>query len=159
MLLSAECSVALLCPTLCIPMDCSPPGSSVHGISQARVLEWLAISFSRLMLVISPTNASSLVVSVCSSWGEASLRLTVAEQGLGPSLSSGRAPSAGLPQLCALSELRSKGETSSRQLHLLLPGVTISLPFPSVSCVKKQDCPTNMCPQHARVCESPSRSV
>ena len=34
------------CPTLCDPMDCSPPGSSVHGISQARILEWVAISFS-----------------------------------------------------------------------------------------------------------------
>ena len=35
-----------LCPTLCDPMDCSPPGSSVHGILQARTLEWVAISFS-----------------------------------------------------------------------------------------------------------------
>ena len=35
------------CPTLCNPMDCSPPGSSVHGIFQARLLEWVAISFSR----------------------------------------------------------------------------------------------------------------
>ena len=35
------------CPTLCGPMDCSPPGSSVHGILQARILEWVAISFSR----------------------------------------------------------------------------------------------------------------
>ena len=35
------------CLTLCDPMDCSPPGSSVHGILQARVLEWVAISFSR----------------------------------------------------------------------------------------------------------------
>ena len=35
------------CPTLCDPMDCSPPGSSVHGILQARILEWLAIPFSR----------------------------------------------------------------------------------------------------------------
>ena len=34
-------------PTLCDPMDCSPPGSSVHGILQARILEWVAISFSR----------------------------------------------------------------------------------------------------------------
>ena len=33
--------------TLCDPRDCSPPGSSVHGISQARVLEWVAISWSR----------------------------------------------------------------------------------------------------------------
>ena len=35
------------CPTLCDPMDCSLPGSSLHGILQARVLEWVAISFSR----------------------------------------------------------------------------------------------------------------
>ena len=36
-----------LYPTLCDPMDCSPAGSSVHGILQARILEWVAISFSR----------------------------------------------------------------------------------------------------------------
>ena len=35
------------CPTLCNPMDCSPPGSSVYGVSQARILEWFAISSSR----------------------------------------------------------------------------------------------------------------
>ena len=35
------------CPTLCNPMDCSPPGSSVHEVFQARILEWVAISFSR----------------------------------------------------------------------------------------------------------------
>ena len=34
------------CPTLCDPMDCSPPGFSIHGILQARTLEWVAISFS-----------------------------------------------------------------------------------------------------------------
>ena len=38
--------VAQSCPTLCNPMGCSLPGSSVYGISQARVLEWVAISFS-----------------------------------------------------------------------------------------------------------------
>ena len=38
--------VAQSCPTLCNPMDCSPPGSSVHEIFQARILEWVAISFS-----------------------------------------------------------------------------------------------------------------
>ena len=38
---------ALLCLTFCNPMDCSPPGSSVHEILQARILEWVAISFSR----------------------------------------------------------------------------------------------------------------
>ena len=40
-------SVTQLCLTLCDPMDCSPPGSSVHGILQARTLEWMAIPFSR----------------------------------------------------------------------------------------------------------------
>ena len=39
--------VAQSCLTLCDPMDCSPPGSSVHGILQARTLEWVVIAFSR----------------------------------------------------------------------------------------------------------------
>ena len=49
--------VAQLCPTLCDPMDCSLPGSSIHGIVQARVLEWVAISFSR---GIFPTRSPAL---------------------------------------------------------------------------------------------------
>ena len=40
-------SVAQLCPALCDSIQCSPTGSSVHGISQARILEWVLISFSR----------------------------------------------------------------------------------------------------------------
>ena len=40
-------SAAQSCPTLCDPTDCSLPGSSVHGILQARTLEWVAITFSR----------------------------------------------------------------------------------------------------------------
>ena len=42
----SESEGAQLCPTLSDPMDCGPPGSSVHGIFQARVLEWGAIAFS-----------------------------------------------------------------------------------------------------------------
>ena len=42
-----EREVAQSCPTLCDPMDCSLPGSSVHGVFQARVLEWIAISFAK----------------------------------------------------------------------------------------------------------------
>ena len=42
-----ESEVAQSCPTFCDPVDCSPPCSSVHGILQARILEWVAISFSR----------------------------------------------------------------------------------------------------------------
>ena len=43
----SEVKVAQSCPTLCDPMDCSLPGSSVHEILQARILEWVAISFAR----------------------------------------------------------------------------------------------------------------
>ena len=46
MKVKSESDVAQSCPTLSDPMDCSPPGSSVHGIFQARVLEWGAIAFS-----------------------------------------------------------------------------------------------------------------
>ena len=48
-LMAADSSggVAQLCLTLCDPMDCSPLGFSLHGISQMRKLEWVAISFSR----------------------------------------------------------------------------------------------------------------
>ena len=41
------CLVTKSCLTLCHPMNCSPPGFSVHGTSQARILEWVAISFSK----------------------------------------------------------------------------------------------------------------
>ena len=46
MKVKSEKEVAQSCLTLCDPMDCSLPGSSVHGIFQARVLEWGAIAFS-----------------------------------------------------------------------------------------------------------------
>ena len=45
--MSEVSEVAQSCPTLCDPMDCSLPGFSIHGIFQARVLKWVAISFSR----------------------------------------------------------------------------------------------------------------
>ena len=46
-ILGYACLVAQLCPTLCDPMDSSPPGSSVPGILQARILEWVAMPSSR----------------------------------------------------------------------------------------------------------------
>ena len=54
MKVKSESEVAQSCPTPSDPMDCSPPGSSVHGIFQARVLEWGAIAFSgpRLYLLL-----------------------------------------------------------------------------------------------------------
>ena len=51
-----------LCSSLCNPMDYSPSGSSVHGILQARILEWIAIPFSR---VIFPSQGSNLGLLHC----------------------------------------------------------------------------------------------
>ena len=48
MKMKGKSEVSQSCPTLRDPMDCSPPGSSIHGIFQARVLEWGAIAFSAL---------------------------------------------------------------------------------------------------------------
>ena len=45
MKVKSESEVAQSCPTLSDPIDCSPPGSSIHGILQARILEWGAIAF------------------------------------------------------------------------------------------------------------------
>ena len=62
------CSVAQLCLTLCSPVDCSSQGSSVHGILQARILEWVAISFSRgssRLLHLLNWQVSSLLLSQC----------------------------------------------------------------------------------------------
>ena len=52
MKVKSQSEVAQSCPTLSDPMDCSLPGSSVHGIFQARVLEWVAIAFSALTLSV-----------------------------------------------------------------------------------------------------------
>ena len=49
----SESEVAQLCPTLSDPMDCSLPGFSIHGIFQARVLEWGAVAFSKDLLGLS----------------------------------------------------------------------------------------------------------
>ena len=53
---SCVCLVTQSWPTLCDPMDRSPPGSSVHGIFQARILEWVAIPFSRGIFLTQGSN-------------------------------------------------------------------------------------------------------
>ena len=58
------CSAALSCPSLCDPMDCSPPSSSVHGISHAKILEQVAISSSRG----SPQPRDRICVSCIDRW-------------------------------------------------------------------------------------------
>ena len=62
MKVKSESEVAQLCPTLSDPMDCSLPGPSIHGIFQARVLEWGAIAFSEIICY--QTNNESLKKSV-----------------------------------------------------------------------------------------------
>ena len=46
----SEVKVAESCLTLCDSMDCSPPGASIHGLLQARLLEWVAVFFSKFLL-------------------------------------------------------------------------------------------------------------
>ena len=58
--------IAHSCPTVCHPLDCNPPDSSAHGILQVRILEWVAISFSRLSGVNSWKRKSAGVRSEAS---------------------------------------------------------------------------------------------
>ena len=57
------CWVTQLCPTLCNPMDCSSSSSFVHGILQARILEWVAISFSIHILLCNKFLKSKLLLA------------------------------------------------------------------------------------------------
>ena len=60
MKVESEREVAQLCLTLSGPMDCSPPGSSVHGIFQATVLEWGAMAFSQDQVLVHPILVRAL---------------------------------------------------------------------------------------------------
>ena len=67
MKVKSESEVAQSCPTLSDPMDCSPPGASVHGIFQARVLEWGAIAFSEytmLVMIIHIVTVSHTIANI-----------------------------------------------------------------------------------------------
>ena len=66
MKVKSESEVAQSCPTLRDPMDCSLPGSSVHGILQSRVLEWGAIAFSVNLYVASILKNAWLLLSIVS---------------------------------------------------------------------------------------------
>ena len=78
------CAVAQSCLTLCNPLDCNPLGSFVHGVYQARILEWVAISFcrgtsptqgSKLRLLHPPCIASGFFTTV--SWGKSLLETDI----------------------------------------------------------------------------------
>ena len=64
MKVKSESEVAQSCPILSDPMDCSPPGTSIHGIFQARVLEWGAIAFSNFFKGLSNLEIKHLPFSV-----------------------------------------------------------------------------------------------
>ena len=68
MKVKSESEVAQSCPTLSDPMDCSPPGSSVRGILQARVLEWAVIAFSTWLGEKTIIISASFHGVVCSWW-------------------------------------------------------------------------------------------
>ena len=74
MKVKSESEVAQSCPTLHDPMDCSPPGSSVHGIFQARILEWGAIAFSKSPSVM--LNIEEKGKNICQASGNESLSET-----------------------------------------------------------------------------------
>ena len=60
MKVKSESEVAQSCLTLSNPMDCSPPGSSIHGIFQAKVLEWAAIAFSLPIVKLTYRTVASI---------------------------------------------------------------------------------------------------
>ena len=60
-----QSEVALSSLTLSDPMDCSPPGSSIHGISQTRVLEWGAIAFSNMLSTTTTTKLLQSCPTLC----------------------------------------------------------------------------------------------
>ena len=63
-MLAAAAKSLQSCPTLCDPMYCSPPGSSVHGIFQARVLEWGTIAFSVTCILV-PQKSLCMYLTYC----------------------------------------------------------------------------------------------
>ena len=69
------CAKSLSCPTLCDPLDCSPPGSSVHGILQARILEWVAMLSSRGIFLTQGSNLGLLRLLLFPYWQVGSLPL------------------------------------------------------------------------------------
>ena len=65
MKVKSESEVAQSCPTPSDPMDCSPPGPYVHGIFQARALEWGATAFSNVYATLSYFQVYSNVIQLC----------------------------------------------------------------------------------------------
>ena len=76
MKVKSESEVVQSCPTLCDPTDCSLPDSSVHGIFQARVMEWFAIAFSKKDYSVQSLSRVQLFATPCIAARQASLSIT-----------------------------------------------------------------------------------
>ena len=81
MKVKSEREVTQSCPTLSDPMDCSPPGSSIHGIFQARVLESGAIAFSSRGVGdrLKPVGLTEQISGVISKWGSSTFMISTQE--------------------------------------------------------------------------------
>ena len=110
----SESEVAESCITLSDPMDCSPPGSSVHGIFQARVLEWGAIAFSVIGYIPIQTKKLKKKITACLGW-RCSLRQEL-PQGYQYLL---------LPRLCFLYVVYSTSLSSPKRYEKVLPFISI----------------------------------
>ena len=74
MKMKSESEVAQSCPTLSDPMDCCPPGSSVYGIFQAKVLEWGAIAFSEWHSIIFQILVNTIILYLKEFCGEVDIK-------------------------------------------------------------------------------------
>ena len=101
----------LSCPTLCDPMDCSPPGSSVHGVPQARILEWVAISSSK--------GSSRPRDRTCASCGLLHWQAGSLPLGIPPSNSKALTQSCGASALAGVSRARQRQVRAPELLWLL----------------------------------------
>ena len=132
MKVKSESEVAQLCPTVCHPMGCSLPDSSVHGISQARVLKWVAIVFSAgAMLLGIKSWLQSCLTSVSLHWYSGDNIIQHEERGhcsflLGPGAHKVLfVPSKSLlPQSCGSSVIKSPWPPMSNSLGVLSPFAT-----------------------------------
>ena len=155
--------VAQSCPTLCDPIDCSLPGSSVHGIFQAIVLEWIAISFSRgssqpfphspppnlVSPITAPGDQSCLVPLRCPHWtlsdwsSETTLTWSkVISQGLAPCLTQQT-----LVTTCLLLCCPGCLETPSDRKHLGVQGLGQGREAPTLSILPAPSFPNFAEPQ------------
>ena len=114
MKVKSESEVTQSCPTLSDPMDCSLPGSSIHGILQAKVLEWGAVAFSDLLLLIRVKNflLSRFVHHKVTNGFPGGIVVKNLPANAGDARNTGLIPWSG----------RSPGVGNSNPLHYFLPG-------------------------------------